>query len=113
MPDIKHYDCLIDLLCRCGLVEEAYKMAKELPVKTNTVLWKTILSQLVDSWGTWSMDAVFKELQGVGPFGREELITMSNVYAEARRWQDVERLRENGGFRATLILTIKVIKLKF
>lgn len=94
IPDIKHYGCMIDLLSRCGLVKEAYQMTKEMPVKANNVLWKTILSACRVHGHMELADAVFKELQEVGPLGEEELVTMSNVYAEAGRWQDVERLRE-------------------
>lgn len=93
VPNIKHYGCMIDLLSRCGLVEEAYEMAKEMPVKAKTILWKTILSACRVHGQVELVDKVFKELQEVGPLGEEELITMSNVYAEAGKWRDVERLR--------------------
>ncbi|KAJ4813031.1 Pentatricopeptide repeat-containing protein [Rhynchospora pubera] len=95
IPSIKHYGCMIDFLSRCGLVKEAYNMAKEMPIKANTVLWKTILSACRVHGQVELADSVFKELQEAGPLGEEEFVTMSNVYAEAERWQDVERLRES------------------
>ncbi|KAJ4747095.1 Pentatricopeptide repeat-containing protein [Rhynchospora pubera] len=94
-PGIKHYGCMIDFLSRCGLVKEAYNMAKEMPIKANTVLWKTILSACRVHGQVELADSVFKELLEAGPLGEEEFVTMSNVYAEAERWQDVERLRES------------------
>lgn len=103
VPDIKHYGCMVDLLSRCGLVKEAYKMAKEMPVKPNTVFWKSILSACRVHGQVELAEAVFKELREVGPLGEEEFVTMSNVFAEAGRWLDVQRLRErvvdSGGFK--------------
>ncbi|KAL8201408.1 hypothetical protein R6Q57_012747 [Mikania cordata] len=44
VPDIKHYGCLIDMLARAGRLEEAEKMALEVPKDmANDVIWRTLL----------------------------------------------------------------------
>ncbi|BAT12402.1 pentatricopeptide repeat-containing protein At4g18840 [Oryza sativa Japonica Group] len=44
VPDVKHYGCMIDMLCRYGRIEEAYLMIKENPSTANSVLWKMLLA---------------------------------------------------------------------
>ncbi|KAF5754240.1 putative tetratricopeptide-like helical domain superfamily [Helianthus annuus] len=44
VPDIKHYGCLIDMLARAGRLEDAEKMALEVPKDmANDVIWRTLL----------------------------------------------------------------------
>ncbi|XP_038882179.1 pentatricopeptide repeat-containing protein At1g09220, mitochondrial-like isoform X2 [Benincasa hispida] len=43
-PDIMHYGSLIDMLGRAGRLEEAEKIALEIPMEiTNVVIWRTLL----------------------------------------------------------------------
>nr|XP_024933851.2 pentatricopeptide repeat-containing protein At1g26900, mitochondrial isoform X1 [Ziziphus jujuba var. spinosa]XP_048318625.1 pentatricopeptide repeat-containing protein At1g26900, mitochondrial isoform X1 [Ziziphus jujuba var. spinosa] len=44
LPKIEHYGCIIDLLGRAGLLEEAYKLLKSLPVKGDATAWRALLA---------------------------------------------------------------------
>ena len=41
-PDIKHYGCMVDLLGRAGLLEEAEEMIRNMPMKADFVIWGTL-----------------------------------------------------------------------
>ena len=43
-PKIEHFGCMIDLLGRAGMVEEAYEMARLMPVECDDIIWGSILS---------------------------------------------------------------------
>ncbi|KAG4383103.1 hypothetical protein GLYMA_13G001700v4 [Glycine max] len=43
-PTIKHYGCVVDLLGRAGLVEDAYNLIKNMPIECNAVVWRTLLA---------------------------------------------------------------------
>lgn len=44
VPDIKHYGCLVDMLGRAGRLEEAEKMAMDIPTDmVIVVVWRTLL----------------------------------------------------------------------
>ncbi|XP_051148777.1 pentatricopeptide repeat-containing protein At1g26900, mitochondrial [Andrographis paniculata] len=43
VPKIEHYGCLVDLLGRAGLLEEAYEVIKGLPVEKDTTAWRALL----------------------------------------------------------------------
>jgi hypothetical protein len=38
-PTTKHYGCMVDLLWRAGLVEEAYNLIKSIPVECNAIIY--------------------------------------------------------------------------
>ncbi|KAE8670883.1 60S ribosomal protein L7a-like [Hibiscus syriacus] len=41
-PHIKHYACFVDILCRAGLLSEAYEVITNMPMEPNAVLWGTL-----------------------------------------------------------------------
>ncbi|XP_061371136.1 pentatricopeptide repeat-containing protein At1g77170, mitochondrial [Gastrolobium bilobum] len=38
-PQLQHYGCMVDLLGRAGLLDDARKMVEEMPMKPNSVVW--------------------------------------------------------------------------
>ncbi|KAH7857890.1 hypothetical protein Vadar_017625 [Vaccinium darrowii] len=42
-PERQHYKCLVDLLGRAGLVDEAEELLKRAPVKGESVMWSSLL----------------------------------------------------------------------
>ncbi|XP_019449825.1 PREDICTED: pentatricopeptide repeat-containing protein At5g66520-like isoform X2 [Lupinus angustifolius] len=43
VPTIEHYGCLVDLLSRAGLLEEAHEVIVNMPTSPNGVIWGTLL----------------------------------------------------------------------
>ncbi|KAL6640696.1 hypothetical protein ACP70R_021819 [Stipagrostis hirtigluma subsp. patula] len=92
-PNVKHYGCMIDMLCRYGKAHEAYQMIKDMPVKASPVLWKMVLAACRVHGHINLANKALDELHQLMPADHDDVITMSNVYAEAKRWDDVEHLR--------------------
>ncbi|CAL4911948.1 unnamed protein product [Urochloa decumbens] len=93
VPSVKHYGCMIDMLCRHGKVHEAYQMVKDMTNKANSVLWKMVMSACRVHGQFELANKAFHELHQLMPIDDGDAITVSNVYAEAERWDDVEHLR--------------------
>jgi pentatricopeptide repeat protein len=93
VPDVKHYGCMIDMLCRYGKVAEAYQMINDMPVKANSVLWKMVLAACRVHGHMDLADKALHKLHELMPVDDGDVITISNAYAEAKRWDDVEHLR--------------------
>ncbi|KAM0877910.1 hypothetical protein ACQ4PT_035203 [Festuca glaucescens] len=102
VPDVKHYGCMIDMLCRYGKVSEAYQMINDVPIKVNSVLWKMVLAACRVQGHMDVADKVFHKLQELMPVNDGDVITISNVYAESNRWDDVEHLRTKAEARRRL-----------
>ncbi|CAA7035954.1 unnamed protein product [Microthlaspi erraticum] len=94
-PKIEHYGCLVDLLCRAGLLDEALDLVKTMPVKPDVLICGAILSAC-KSKGTLMelpreiLDSFLEmEFEDSGVY-----VLMSNIFAANRRWDDVAKIRK-------------------
>ncbi|OIS99212.1 PREDICTED: pentatricopeptide repeat-containing protein At3g16610-like [Nicotiana attenuata] len=93
-PSQMHYACMVDLLGRSGLMDEAINLITGLPFKPDGNIWAALLGACklhgnVDL-GSWAAEHLL-ELQPEHP-GYYALL--SNMYAEAGRWGEADRIRE-------------------
>ncbi|KAA8544915.1 hypothetical protein F0562_019690 [Nyssa sinensis] len=101
-PLIQHYGCVVDLLGRAGHLKEAYEFITCMQVEPDEVLWRSLLNAckvhgdvvMGEKVGKLLLqmqhEQSFVDLSGKG----EDFIALSNVYASAERWEDVEMVRE-------------------
>ncbi|CAA6673921.1 unnamed protein product [Spirodela intermedia] len=92
-PDIKHYGCMVDLLSRGGFLQEANWFIRATPFRANPVLWRTLLAACCRHGNVEFAEEAFRELCQIEAPGDGDLVLLSNVYAEARRWRDGEVIR--------------------
>ena len=93
-PDVKHYGCLIDMLGRAGRLDEAEKMALEIPNEVvNVVIWRTLLGAC-SFHGNVEMGArvIRKTLEMERKYGGDYVL-LSNIFAGVGRYSDAERVR--------------------
>ncbi|XP_057456633.1 pentatricopeptide repeat-containing protein At5g15300-like [Lotus japonicus] len=93
LPDIKHYGCMVDLLSRCGLLEEAHQMIKNAPFQDSAVLWRTLLGACRTQGDVELAKICFQQLAKLEHLTDGDYMLLSNIYAEAERWDEVEQLR--------------------
>ncbi|KAM0866237.1 hypothetical protein ACQ4PT_042741 [Festuca glaucescens] len=43
IPRVDHYGCMVDLLSRAGLLQEAHRLINDMPMKANAVVWGALL----------------------------------------------------------------------
>lgn len=43
LPRIEHYSCVIDLLGRAGKLDKIQEYIKRMPMKPNSLIWRTVL----------------------------------------------------------------------
>ncbi|KAF7142384.1 hypothetical protein RHSIM_Rhsim05G0064700 [Rhododendron simsii] len=94
----QHYSGLIDLLCRAGELEKAWKLVNEMPYKANgrcTVsMWGSLLSACyecgnVDLAKLAAQRAIELDCQNEAIY-----ILLLNMYAKYGMWNEIEQLRE-------------------
>ncbi|GMG99609.1 hypothetical protein Nepgr_001449 [Nepenthes gracilis] len=108
-PHIRHYGCIIDLLGRAGHLREAYETMMRMPVKPDPILWRSLLSACKLHGDVGMGEKVAKVLLQLQPVSRqvsarapsEDYIALSNVYASAGRWDNVEMVREEMKVKGT------------
>ncbi|CAJ1962373.1 unnamed protein product [Sphenostylis stenocarpa] len=92
-PDIKHYGCMIDLLGRAGLLEEAEEMIRSMPMKADIVIWGTLLAACRTHGNVHIGEIAAEGLAGLAPSHGGGKVLLSNIYADAGRWEDVSLVR--------------------
>ncbi|WJX22734.1 hypothetical protein P8452_12015 [Trifolium repens] len=92
-PDIKHYGCMIDLLGRSGLLEEAEEMIRSMPMEADVVIWGTLLAACRTHGNVNIGERAAENLARVAPSHGGGKVLLSNIYANAGRWDDVSSVR--------------------
>lgn len=93
-PTVQHYSCMVDLMGRAGKLKEAYELIKSMPITPNDVVWRSLLSackvHLDLELGEIAAQYLFQMNSG----NPSDYLVLSNMYAQARRWNDVARIRK-------------------
>ncbi|XP_010440256.1 PREDICTED: pentatricopeptide repeat-containing protein At4g15720 [Camelina sativa] len=95
IPDPKHYTCVVDMLGRCGRVDEAYDLAKTIQVgaEQGALLWGALLSAGRLHGRVEIVCEASKRLIQSDQQVTSAYIALSNAYAVAGGWEDSESLR--------------------
>lgn len=93
-PKVEHYGCLVDLLGRSGRLEEAEDCIKKMPMKPNTMLWRSFLGSAQIHNDLERGEIALKNLLGFETENSGKYVLLSNIYAGVDRWDDVEKTRE-------------------
>ncbi|KAK6160737.1 hypothetical protein DH2020_004118 [Rehmannia glutinosa] len=93
VPEVEHYACMVDLLGRAGRLDEAMKLIKDMPMKPNPIIWVALLSGCRLHGNVELGQHAANKLLELN-FENDGLYTLlSNLYASARRWKDVAKIR--------------------
>ncbi|KAG9456843.1 hypothetical protein H6P81_001351 [Aristolochia fimbriata] len=93
-PGREHLGCMVDLLGRAGRVEEAAKFIDEMQLEADSVSWRTLLNACRVHRNVELAILAAKKVVEYDPEDIGAYVLLSNLYAESRRWRDVERVRE-------------------
>lgn len=93
-PGVEHYTCIVGLLSRAGLLDEAKNYMSSVSVKWDVIAWRTLLNAcfLHRNYGLGRRVAeivVQMDPNDVGTY-----LLLSNMYAKARRWDGVVKIRK-------------------
>ncbi|KAF7846818.1 hypothetical protein BT93_L3701 [Corymbia citriodora subsp. variegata] len=89
----EHYACMVDVLGRCGKLEEAEDFIRNMPLKTNSIVWLALLSSCKTHSNLDLAKRAANYILDLEPHCSAAYALLSNFYASANRWGDVLRLR--------------------
>ncbi|CAL9112866.1 unnamed protein product [Musa acuminata var. zebrina] len=93
MPQIEHYGCIVDLLGRANLLEEAKKFIKEMPIKPDVVIWRLLLFACRGKENVNLAEYAAERILELEPRRCAGHVLLSNIYAVSSRWSDVNKVR--------------------
>lgn len=92
-PLLQHYGCMVDLLGRAGLLNDARKMVEEMPMKPNVVVWGCLMGACEKHGNVDMAEWVAKHLQALEPWNDGAYVVLSNIYANKGMWKQAEQVR--------------------
>lgn len=93
-PRSEHFGCMVDILGRAGLLEEAEIFIHNLPVKANADIWGALLGACRMHSNFQLGEKVAKILTELDPCHSGRYVLLSNIYAAENRWIDAEKVRK-------------------
>ncbi|KAH0704611.1 putative pentatricopeptide repeat-containing protein At1g74400 [Solanum tuberosum] len=100
-PRLSHFGCMVDLLCRLGLLKEAYSFILAMPIQPNAVIWRTLLGAS-GVHGNEELAAVAQsKLRELNASLVGDDVALSNIYAAKGMWEEKIMLRHEMTQRRT------------
>ncbi|XP_074366966.1 pentatricopeptide repeat-containing protein At5g16860 [Apium graveolens] len=93
IPGVEHYACMVDLLGRAGRLNESVNFIKEMPMDPSPIVWVALLSACRLHTNVELGEFAAAELLKLEAENDGSYTLLSNIYANARRWKDVARIR--------------------
>ncbi|KAE9596473.1 hypothetical protein Lal_00007600 [Lupinus albus] len=92
-PQIVHYGCMVDLLGRAGLLEEALDLIHSMPMEPNDIMWGSLLAACMKHKNVELARYTAEKIAHLAPERAGVHVMLSNIYASAGKWSDVARVR--------------------
>lgn len=92
-PKVEHYACMIDLLGRMGLLDEAYGLITEMPMEADKVVWGAILNACRMHGNVELGKVATEKLLILDPNDSGVYMLMESLCASRRKWDDVKMIR--------------------
>ena len=93
LPTIEHYGCAVDLLGRAGRLEKALELIYQVPLDLDVALWGALLVACRAHRNIKMGEMAATEMLRLDPCNAGALVFLSNAYAAAGRWNEVEKIR--------------------
>ncbi|MQM01063.1 hypothetical protein Taro_033810 [Colocasia esculenta] len=89
---LEHYNCMVDMLCRSGLLEDALHFIKQMPCNPSISMRETFLSacRLQGNIGLAQAARQFVEMDSKN---HGNLVGLSNAYAAVSNWDETWEIR--------------------
>ncbi|CAN6481629.1 unnamed protein product [Victoria cruziana] len=108
-PQIEHYGCIIDLLGRMGCTDLAQSFIESMPLIPTAKIWGSLLRACRNNGDITLAERTAGKILALEHDNTGCYILLSNMYAEAGRWEDVKRLRAKmtqQGFKKTIGVSV-------
>ncbi|XP_065848357.1 pentatricopeptide repeat-containing protein At4g21065-like [Euphorbia lathyris] len=94
IPKIEHYGCMVDMLCRAGLINEALEFVQQMPMEPNPIIYRT-LTNACRANGEFKLgERISKQLITAEPMQESNYVLLSNIYAKMLKWENKMEIRE-------------------
>ncbi|GLT29768.1 hypothetical protein SLA2020_046130 [Shorea laevis] len=93
-PRIEHYNCMVDLLGRAGLLEEAESLIENADCRNESSPWAIILGACTASTNSSTAERIASKMIELAPDYHLSYVLLANVYRAVGRWNDALKIRK-------------------
>ncbi|KAK9147281.1 hypothetical protein Scep_006038 [Stephania cephalantha] len=94
VPRMEHYACVVDLLGRSSLLEEALEFINSMPLNADALVWRTLLGACRVHGNMKLGEIAAKHILEIDPHDPAAYILLSNLYASTDQWNNVGEIRK-------------------
>ncbi|RWR84884.1 pentatricopeptide repeat-containing protein, mitochondrial [Cinnamomum micranthum f. kanehirae] len=87
----KHYSCMVDLLGRAGLLDEAERLIRTMPMKPDANIWGALFFACRIHGNVSMGEHAASQLLQLDPSDSGIYVLLANMYVEANMWGRLER----------------------
>lgn len=92
-PNLEHYACMVDLLGRAGLFDEAQSLINTMPMEPDAGIWGALLGACEMHSNVEFGEVALDHLVKLEPGNATNYIVLSNIYAQSGRLRDADKTR--------------------
>ncbi|KAL5709622.1 diacylglycerol kinase (ATP) [Ranunculus cassubicifolius] len=93
-PKMEHYGCMVDLLARGGMLDEARTMVETMPMDPDALIWGALMAGCRFYRNVELAEYVGKHLIQLEPYNAAVYVLLSNIYTASGRPHDAIKTRE-------------------
>ncbi|XVE99105.1 hypothetical protein REPUB_Repub03eG0168000 [Reevesia pubescens] len=93
-PRLKHLASIVNLLARKGETQRAYEFIRSFPMEPSKVVWRCLLSGCKTHKDLVLGRLAAEKILSIDPEDSSAHIMLSNIYAEAKKWDETAQLRK-------------------
>lgn len=93
-PWMEHYGCMVDLLCRAGLLNEAFEFVENMPIEPDVVVGRILLGACQKEGNVSLANKVINHLCKSRSKNSEDYVLLSNLNATIAEWDNVDEVRK-------------------
>ncbi|KAL6996323.1 hypothetical protein U1Q18_006457 [Sarracenia purpurea var. burkii] len=92
-PQVEHYACIVDLLGRARLLQEASDVVRSMPMEPNSYVWGALLNSCRMCKNTDVAEETASRIFSLDSDTSGSYMLLSNIYASTGRWEASARVR--------------------
>ncbi|BAF09371.1 pentatricopeptide repeat-containing protein At1g33350 [Oryza sativa Japonica Group] len=93
-PEIEHYGCVVDLLCRAGRFQDAMNFINDMKVQPDEVIWGSLLNACRIHRHLELAEHAIRNLLDLNPSNANYVVMLANLYSEGGFWEEVRKVRK-------------------
>ncbi|WCJ36915.1 Pentatricopeptide repeat (PPR) superfamily protein [Euphorbia peplus] len=93
-PEVKHYSCMVDLLGRAGLLEEADELIQSMPIEADAAVWGALFFACRIHGNVSMGERAALKLLELDPNDSGIYVLLANMYREANKLEEARTVRK-------------------